>query len=151
MLVGRLDLSVGRWVPFVQTMMLKGVNLTGADFRMQVRAYRDAPGYPLIDFGAVATAMEQGIRVTYAGLATVDEHIAAGRMDAVSEGSLGTDQLALTLLTIRIFEGNISALPFPAERGDDAEFAWDMHVTPNGEHKQTWLAGKFIVLSGVTQ
>jgi hypothetical protein len=151
MRIGRLDLSGGRWVPFEAILRLKGKDLSGADFRMQVRTYRDATGDPLIDFGAVATPAEQGVRTVYAGSATIDQHITAARLDAVPEGSLCNDSLVLTLLDIRIFEATMRALPFPAERGNDAEFAWDLNITPSGDIRQTWLAGKFTVLAGVTK
>ena len=45
---GRLDLAGGRWVPFVQTLTFKGINLTGATFALQVRLTPDTPGPPLV-------------------------------------------------------------------------------------------------------
>lgn len=148
---GRLDLEGGRWVPFVHTLTMRGVDLTGATFAMQVRLTGDASGSALVDLATVATAAEEGVRLIYGGTDTIDNHIAAGRLSEVPDGSAGGDSLALTQLGIRINETTMEGLPFPTERGDDATLAWDMHITPSGALKQVWLEGSFTVKAGVTQ
>ena len=146
-------LSGGRWVPFVEIWSFQGFDETGADFRMQLRLYPDAPGNPLVDMGVVTSPTIQGLHPYYAGLATIAAHIAAGRMvpDEVAEGALYTDQLMLSLVSVRINETTMEGLPFPAERGDDNVLAWDLHVTPAGQVKQLWAAGPFTIQAGATQ
>lgn len=146
-----LPLSGGRWVPFVEVLRLRGIDLTGADFRMQIRLYPDAPGDPLLDIGAVSSAAEQGLRMIYAGSETIDQHVAAARLDSVPPGSLGGDTLTMTILEIRIFDTTMSGLPYPPERGDDNALSHDIHITPANSFAQTWFAGPFNVLSGVTK
>lgn len=149
---GKLDLAGGRWVPFEQIVRLRGINLTGATFAMQVRLTPDADGAALITLGTVGQSPpDPGVAILYAGSATIDAHIAAGRLDAIPDGSVGTDTLALTTLTIRIAETTMEAMPFPGEVGTDAEFAWDLHITPSGGLKQKWLGGIFTVEAGVTR
>ncbi len=146
-------LSGGRWVPFSETWGFQGVDLTGSDFRMQIRLTPDATGAALVDMGAVATASEQGVRLIYAGTATIAALLAAGRMlrDEVAAGALDSDSLALSIVGVRINETVMETLPFPAERGTDAVLAWDIHVTPSGQLKQVWAAGPFTILAGTTQ
>ena len=148
---GKLDLAGGRWVPFVCTLRMKGVNLTGADYRMQIRLTFDALGAALIDIGAVATAAEQGVRLIYGGTDTITNHVTAGRLASIPAGSLGSASLALSLVGIRINETVMEAMPFPGERGQDAILAWDIHITPAGGIKQKYLGGIFTVEAGATQ
>jgi len=145
-------LSGGRWVPFNETWAFQGIDLTGAVFAMQIRLTPDAPGVPLVDLGTVTTAGTQGLRLIYAGTATVSAHLAAGRLmrDEIAAGVADSDNLTLSQVGVRINETTMEGLPFPAERGDDNPLAWDFHVTPSGQLKQLWAGGSFTVLAGVT-
>lgn len=130
---GRLPLHGDRWTPFVRTLQFNGVNLTGATFRAQIRAYADQPGDPLIDLLTV-TNNAQGIR-----LASVDT----------------SGPTPISYVTIRINEPTMEGiLPFidnpGREPGADVELHWDMHITTGGL-KQRWLYGTFTLRAGVTQ
>jgi len=57
----------------------------------------------------------------------------------------------LSLVRLRINETTMEALPLPGERGNDLEYAWDLHVTPSGGIKDKYLGGKFTIRAGVTQ
>lgn len=135
-----------RWTPFVHEIEYQGDDLTGAAVLMHVRLFYDAPGSPLL---SIETG--NGIAITYSGTATVAAHIAAGRILEVPEGMATIDDLALTIIEFSIPEASMEALPFPSERGDDATFYYDVHVTPSGGIKQVWFRGTFIVRAGSTQ
>ena len=144
-----VELRGGRWVPLITTVRIIGINLTGATFKMQVRLYPDAPGSPLYEGLTVTSATAEGVRLVYGGSATVSAHIAAGRLTEIPDGMLGTDSLNLTILGIRVNETTMEGFPFPDERGNDLELAWDLHVTVTD--KQKYMGGKFVVEAGVTQ
>lgn len=148
---GLLPLYGDRWTPFVRTFQMEGVDLTSATFAMQIRLTPDAAGSPLVDLGTVFSGSSQGVRLIYGGTDTVANHIAAGRIEEAPDGMIGTDNLTLSLIGIRINETTMEGLPAAAEVGDDTELAWDMHITPSGELKDRWLYGPFIVRGGVTQ
>lgn len=135
-----------RWTPFVHTLELQGDVLTGAAIEMHVRLAFDAPGSPLIDI-----EVGNGITIAYAGSATVAAHLAAGRISEVPEGLLEADSLDLSLVDLLIPEVSMEAMPFPAERGDNAVFHYDIHVTPSGGTKQVWFRGTFTVRAGAVQ
>ena len=126
----RLTLSADRWTPFVRTMAFEGDDLTGADFRMQVRLYPNAPGEPEVDLLTVSTLAAEGIKLV---------------------GVTGTGDAAVSTISIRINETTIEGLPFPGEPGTDTTLSWDLIVTPAGGLKERWLFGDFIVQAGVTQ
>ncbi len=146
-----LPLEGGRWVPFVQSLTFKGVDLSGASYAMHIRLYPDAPGSPLVNLAVVGSSNAQGIYPVYADTNTVNAHIAEGRLSAVPDGMVGSDSLALTVIQIRVNETTMEALPYPAERGKDNSLAYDLHVTPSGRDKQVWLRGPFTVEAGVVQ
>lgn len=148
---GRLPLGGDRWTPFVRTLTFEGIDLTGAAFAMQVRLKPDTPGAPLVDLSTVASASAQGVRLIYGGTDTVANHIAAGRLLAAPKGLLSTDNLALSLVGIRINETTMEGLPAADEVGNDAPLAWDMHITPASGTKEKYLYGPFTVRAGVTQ
>lgn len=147
-------LSGGRWVPFVETWSFHDVDLTGAVFAMQLRLYFDAPGVPVVNLATVGmTPSAEGVALAYAGTATIDAHIAAGRIttEEVANGALGTDLLTLSQIRVQINETTMEGLPFTGERGGPTELAWDLHVTRSGELKQLWARGPFTVIAGATQ
>lgn len=148
---GRYDLAADRWVACVRSFSFVGVDFTAATFAAQVRLTGDATGSPLIDLLTVANGNSQGLWLAYAGTDTIANHIAAGRLDDVPGGYGSGDSVALSVVGLRINETTMEGLPFPAERGDDAAFAWDLHVTASGALKDKWLGGTFTVRAGATQ
>jgi hypothetical protein len=145
-----LPIRADRWVSCVRTIAFVGFDFTGANFRMEVRDYPDQTGTARIALAKV-TSEVQGIRLAYAGSDTVLNHITAGRLRAVPTDMEPTDTVALSQLRIRIDKANIQALPFPSERGDPVDFAYDLHITPSGGDEDVWAYGLFTVVAGVTQ
>lgn len=148
---GRYDIAADRWVACIRTLTFVGLDFTDAVFAMQVRLTGDASGSPLVDLATVTTSSAEGVRLIYAGTDTIANHIAAGRLDDVPSGYASGDSIALSQVGIRINETTIEALPFPEERGDDIDLAWDMLITPSGGIKDKYIGGKFTVRAGVTQ
>lgn len=150
--IGKLDFLADRWTPFLRTLSFLNVDIGAtADLKMQVRAVPDVTTPPLVDLALVGSSAAEGVRLIYRGTDTVDAHIAAGRLEAIPDGMAGTDNLALSQIGIRINETSMEGLPFPAERGNDLQLAWDIHITLAGGTKEKWLEGKFTVHAGVTQ
>lgn len=147
----KLDLGADRWVAFVRSLPFINADFTGAAFAMHVRSVPDAPGDPLIALAGVSTSTAQGVRLMYAGSDTIANHVAAGRLPAIPDGFDPSTVVALSLIGIRINETTMEALTFPAERGDDLELAWDIHITPAGAIKDKYAGGRFIVRAGATQ
>lgn len=149
---GRLPLNGDRYTPFVRTLALFEVDLSGATFAMQVRDRKDG-GTVRADLATVTTVAE-GVRIINSGTDSIAGHIAAGFItleQAEDAGYTTTDTVALTLLGIRINESTMEAMPFGTEVGDDWVGYWDMHITPSGGTKEVWLYGTFTVRAGATQ
>lgn len=147
---GRYDIGADRWVACIRTFAFVGLDFTGATFIAQVRLTPDATGSPLVNLATVGSLASEGICLLYAGTDTITNHIAAGRISEVPSGYTGASSVALSQLGFRINETTMEALPFPAERGDDAILAWDMQITPSGGIKDKYLGGTFTVRAGVT-
>lgn len=148
--IALVDIYADRWVACIRELPVVNADLTGADFALQVRLSGDQSGSPLISLGTVTTDV-QGVRLISATSATIADHIAAGRLASAPDGYSETDTVMVSLLGIRIGADEISALPFPRERGDDIEFAWDILITPDGGERDKFAGGKFVVRAGVTQ
>ena len=130
---GPKNWSVSRWVPFIDMIGVRGIDLSGATLLMQVRAYRDAPGAPLVNL-ANADPPAQGLSVS-----------------VVTESGVPT-----STIKIRINETTIeNLLPFPAsgvEPGADVPLVWDLLVAKAGVvEKSRWFEGAFTIVPGVTQ
>lgn len=152
---GTLALAANRWTPFVHTIAFLGYDLTGADFAMQIRDYRDG-GAERADLATVGGVGIEGITLVYAGTATVAVHIAAGRLEAIPDGYAEDDDLTLTLLSIRLNEPTVEGMPFAGvdgegEVGEDLDLYWDLLITPAGGVKFRALEGVFTIKAGVTQ
>ena len=141
-----VPLVADRWTPFVHRIEYQGENLTGAAMSAHVRLTPDAPGTPALSFANGAGAI-----LVYGGTASVADHLAAGRISEVPEGMATTDLLPLSIIQLEATEAGMEAMPFPADRGDDALFYWDMHITPAGGTKQVYFRGTFTVRAGATQ
>lgn len=123
-----LPLAGGRFVPFVLTIEVQNVNLTGATLDMHIRLTPDTPGTALVDLSPAA-AGSQGLSLVY---------------------NAGTGH---STITIQIDETTMETLGTTAGRevGTDLEVAWDMHITRTGVPKAVWFRGPFTVEAGVTQ
>lgn len=128
MAAGRLSVLANRWQPNFITLDFVGYDFTGAAFKSQVRAYRDAPDPALITLQN-ATAGAQGISCV-----------------VVTEGSVAT-----STVTLQFDETTIEALPFANPKGTDLELVWDLTIDPTDGAKLRWLEGPFIVHGGSTQ
>lgn len=126
---GKLPLAGDRWTPFVRTLTFRGIDLTGAVLKAQVRDRKDG-GYVRADLATVETANTQGLRL-----------LSAGTVDGV----------LTSVVYMRINESTMEAINAATEVGDDAALYWDMHITPSGGVKQLYLFGPFTVRAGVTQ
>lgn len=134
---GTLNLSGDRWTPFEATLRFRGVDLTAAGMKAQVRLTPDTPGPPLVDLETVSTTNTQGVRLV--GVETVDG-------------------VKTSTFRLRVNEAVMEALPAATELGGDSILAWDLLITPNAALnpglraiKQRWLRGTFTVEAGVTQ
>ncbi len=116
-----LPLAGDRWTPFTATLTWTGLVLTGATLAMHVRLTYDAAA-ALITLGNVGSANTHGL------------HIASA-----------------AVLGIYINEATMEGLPAATERGDDAVFYYDLHITPSGGVKQVYARGTFTVRGGATQ
>ena len=147
---GVYDISADRWVACIRTFSFVGLDFTGATFLSHVRLKPDASGAPLVTLN-VAGAGAEGLRLIGVYTSTIAAHIDAGRLSSVPPGYSLTDTVPLSQVGMRINEVTMEGLPFPGERGDDATFAWDIHITPSGGIKDKYLGGAFICRAGATQ
>lgn len=148
---GRYDIGADRWVAFVRTFSFVGIDLSSATFGFQIRLIPDATGSPLVDLPTATAPGVEGVRVAYAGTDTVANHIAGERLDSIPAGLSSTSSILLSQITIRIEATKIRALPYPAERGSDVNFHYDLLITAPGKDRDKYLGGVFTVRAGVTQ
>lgn len=125
------DLRVERWVPAKFDIPCIGFDLSGQALTMQVRAYRDQPGDPMLDLATTASPSE-GLSVSVA-----------------TAGGIPT-----STIQIRINETTIEGLlPFPAngtEPGAEVVLAYALHVGA-GAAKRRFLEGQFTIVPGANQ
>jgi hypothetical protein len=127
---GTLPLTANRWTPFIYVIDFEGYDFTTADFAMQVRLRRDAPGDALVDL-TNATAGSEGISVAVA---------------------LDGDDVPTSTVTIQIDEATLEPLLLNAGKaGADQALVWDIHIEDAGLPKQRWLQGPFTLAAGSTQ
>jgi hypothetical protein len=162
-MAAKLDIVADRWVMCRRTMAFVGYDFTSAAFKMEIRLTRDAVGSPLVSLTTQTTDV-QGVRRTYSGTDTIANHRTAARLSpsdtdtllatknpATGANYLLTDSILLSIVAIRIDKATMSALPFPAERGNDIDLYWDLHITPAGSDEGDYAGGVFTVAAGVTQ
>ena len=71
-------------------------------------------------------------------------------------GASGSPLIAATVacsidgMDITITKSQLASLPQPAEAGGDAEFSYDVLLTPSGGDQNVWVEGDFILKPGVT-
>jgi hypothetical protein len=129
----RVDLRVDRWTPYVETFRFKGINLTGATLKAQIRPKPDNPGSPLIDLAGGVSAGAEGLRL-------------AG-VDTSGLYPISTVEMRINVGTL----ADASHAPAALRVGEEVQLAWDMHITPSGGDRQKWLFGSFIIVPGVTK
>lgn len=124
-----LPLAGGRWEPFIYSIEIEDLVLTGGTLLMQVRATPDTTGTPLVDLTGAAPGSQ-------------------GLSFSVSGGN--------STIVIRINETTMEGLLFPGsgvegERGDDVVLSYDLQVTLPGTHEKVrYFKGPFKVEAGVT-
>lgn len=118
-------LKGARTVPLVETVILRGYDLRGSQFQLEVRDRRDG-GFLRIEVGTAVDANSEGVSVS-------DYYVLGGVIH--------------TVLTIRIGELKMQALPDAPEPGDDMELTWGLIITPVTGVNDDFLAfeGPFIV------
>ena len=152
----KFDLYADRWVPFRTTMTFIGHEFPALERAMHIRATPDAPGVPLEALGAIGIAEETttGIRLLFSGSDTVENHIAAQRLNDVPAGLSASSELTLSYLAFRLNDNGPDGglnLPLPAEVGADATFYWDLHIETTAGEFYKFAGGRFIVQAGVTR
>lgn len=138
-----------RRVLFDATIMFVGFDFTGASARMQVRTAPDVSGTALLDISTGS-----GITIPYAGTDTVANHIAADRLtaDQVPSGYDSTDNLTLSLVTLRRSASGMAFASVPSEeKGDAVTLAYDLLITPSGGDEDKYAYGPFILRGTVVQ
>lgn len=111
-----------RSAALVETIVIDGIDLTGATFRLEVRDRRDG-GALRAGLDTVVSAAAQGVRI----------------VDVDTSGAL-----PVTTLGIRINETVMEAMPV-GDPGEDVSLWWGMHVTPAGGTKFLAFDSKFTV------
>lgn len=155
--VATVDFTVDRQVWCIRTLVFFGLDFTGGDFVMQVRTEKDTTGSPLVSLTTV-TSFVQGVRLLYAGTATITAHIAAGRLEEVPDAINPTtgvsyvagDSVLISQIAIYINYTTLQGLPYDAERGGDPVFYYDLHAFTGSMIRDVLMRGKFIVRAGVT-
>jgi hypothetical protein len=145
----KIDLRADRRVPFVRIFAFVDFDFTGASFKMEIRDYPDASGSARITLNTVSSEV-QGVRLLYGASDTVQDHILAGRLTAIPPGLQLTTPVFVSQVKVRIDKANVTALPEPAELGDDIDLAYDLHITPSGGDEDVYASGLFTVVAGVT-
>lgn len=98
-----------RSAALIETIVIDGLDLSGATFRLEVRDRRDG-GDLRAALDTVSSASAQGVRV----------------VDVDTSGDL-----PVSTLGIRINETTMEAMPAAPEPGDDVTIWWGMHITPD--------------------
>lgn len=158
MATAALDLIADRSLTYQETIVFLGDDFTGAAYAMKIRPEPDATGTALVSLTTV-TDTSQGIKLLYAGTATIAAHVSAGRLQGVpiavnpatGVAYTSTDTVALSQLQITITNTTMAGMPAAIEAGDDLDLAYDLVVTPAGGIAQKRLAGSFIIRATVTQ
>jgi hypothetical protein len=162
----RWDLVGDRGYLLRKTITRVGVNYTGWTFSAQFRLYPDATGSPIVSLGSVSDDSE-GIKIEYAGVDTVANHILAGNLTpaiyALTNAATAalyapTDSVAVSRLRVTVgatamSSPNMPAPQAPNEAGDPVVLAWDMQGDDGGgpEPLQKLFFGSVTVRPSVTR
>ncbi len=143
----KLSLSGGRFVPFVKTLAVLGLNLTGATFAAQWRDRRDG-GFVRATLGTVTSEVE-GIRLV--DVITVDADLSAALTAVGLPIDVGEP---ISRIRIRMTDATMTAMDVAADSGlpgEDGTLFWDMHVTVPGGDTTLFFKGKTIIEAGATE
>ncbi len=120
--VAHVDLLAHRGVPFTDTTDFYGQDYSAADFRVELRRYRDAPEAVLI-LSTQTNLNAQGISVSVAS----------------------EDGVPVSSVRIRINETTIEGLQFTSPRGGNLVLQYALDVTGGGLGKHRRMQGAFTV------
>lgn len=107
--------------PLVETIIINGIDLTGATFLLEVRDRRDG------------------------GASRAILNTAAAGVEGVSLSVATVEGLPVSTLIVRIVEATMEAMPAAPEPGDDLTIVWGMHITPSGGTKFMAFDGPFTI------
>ena len=107
--------------PLVETIIINGIDFTGAAFLLEVRDRRDG--------GALR-----------AGLTN-----AAPGAEGISMSVATVEGVPVSTLQIRFDEATMEGMPPATEVGDDLTIVWGMHITPSGGTKFMAFDGPFTI------
>ena len=125
-------LVAGRWVPFVHSVFVEGVDLTGATFAMQVRD-RWNGGQIRADLATVTTASAEGIRL-----------IGVTQANGLPKSELG---IRINKSTMQDMSAEVAGIDPDAA----LELVYDMHVSRTAGMPEVWMRGPFTVEPGSTE
>lgn len=124
---GRYPIEAARHTPFDDPLTFRGIDLTGAVMKAQVRVEKDG-GEIKADLDTVLTPETEGLYLVSAGL---------------------VDGVMTSEVRMWIDEATMKAMTPAPDQGEDVILYWDLHITPAGGVKQVYLYGTFTVLAGV--
>lgn len=121
-------LTAGRWVPFMHTLILEGIDATDATFKMDVRD-RWNVGQVRASLGMAGSVTSEGIR--FVSVETVND-------------------LPISTLNIRINKATMTAMPV-ADPDGPSPLVYDLHIERTYQSPEILMRGAFIVQEGSTQ
>ncbi|HQS96678.1 MAG: hypothetical protein B7Y36_18730 [Novosphingobium sp. 28-62-57] len=122
------NLTLYRWQPNVVSFAFVGLDFTGAAFKSQIRAFRDAEDPAMVTLEN-ATAGTQGISVAV----------------------VTTEGVPTSTVTLQYDEATVEGIAFPNPKGTDPEYSWDLVIDPTDDLKRRWLEGPVTIRAGATQ
>lgn len=158
-----IDFLAERGLFFSETISFVGEDLTAATaMKLYMKVKRDAPDPPIIGL-TLKTDDTEGVRLMYAGTATVGTHITNGRLSSEiydyvnpATGNKYASGDSVVLSQIRILAYMDSRVPIagnsetPGERGDDVVLYYDLVINRPSIITEKWLIGKFTVRGSVS-
>ncbi|PZT91701.1 MAG: hypothetical protein DI637_01515 [Citromicrobium sp.] len=117
----------GRWVPFMHTLVLHGIDATDAEFAMQVRD-RWNVGQVRADLGMAGSITSEGIRLVSVEI---------------------VDGLPVSTLNIRINKATMEVMPV-AEPDGPSPLVYDLQITRSFQSPEILMRGAFVVQEGST-
>lgn len=129
-------LEANRWEPFVRRIRFEGLDLTGATFLAEFRDRKDG-GFLRASLATVMDVDDEGITL-----------VSVNNEDVDFGGDIGTVNVPVTTISMRIDEATMEAMDVATEPGDDGSIWWDMQITPSGGDKYRAIESAFMVMAG---
>lgn len=124
-----LNLRVDRTKAILQLISIRGLDLTSASFRSQVRLYPDAAGDPILDLPLV-TNTDDGMK--FVSVST-------------------TEGVPTSIIQMQVAAATMAAdIPDAPAGKDHIILRWDLNVTPSGGIEAVYARGDFRVDGVVT-